>query len=176
MRKAVLFIAMSLDGYIADSSGGVGWLSGQSDDNETTDTYSEFVKGIDTVLMGWNTYRQVVTELSPDEWIYGDFNTYVFTHDKRVSSEQIRFTDESPACLLQKLKQGDGKDIWICGGADLIRQLMDADLIDRYHISVIPTLLGNGIRLFGEFPDERKLSLVTTRNNNGIVELIYENR
>lgn len=61
MRKVILFIAVSLDGYIADKSGGVGWLHGQGGDSENVDTYSEFIKEIDTVLMGWNTYHQVVT-------------------------------------------------------------------------------------------------------------------
>lgn len=76
MRKISLFIAMSLDGYIADSKGGVDWLTGQSDD-DSIDTYDDFVKNIDIVLMGWNTYHQIVTELSPDKWVYDDFTTYV---------------------------------------------------------------------------------------------------
>lgn len=60
---------MSLDGYIADSKGGVDWLNGQGNDDENIDTYSEFTKTIDTILMGWNTYHQIVTELSPEEWV-----------------------------------------------------------------------------------------------------------
>ena len=61
MRKIVLFSAMSLDGYIADRRGGIGWLNGQGCDNENIGVYSEFVKEIDTILMGWNTYHQVTT-------------------------------------------------------------------------------------------------------------------
>ena len=56
MRKISLFIAASIDGYIADSKGGVDWLRGQGNDNENIDVYSEFIKNIDTILMGWNTY------------------------------------------------------------------------------------------------------------------------
>ena len=56
MRKTILYIAMSLDGYIADKNGSVDWLTGQGTDEENVDTYSEFVKDIDTVVMGWNTY------------------------------------------------------------------------------------------------------------------------
>lgn len=176
MRKAVLFIAMSLDGYIADVNGGVDWLNGQSNDSETADPYAAFAEGIDTVFMGWNTYRQIVTELSPETWIYGDFLTYVFTHRRNSADGEICFTDKNPAELLRELKQKEGKDIWICGGADLAGQLLCADLIDRYDISVIPTLLGKGIRLFGERECEKKLSLVKAQDYNGIVELIYERR
>ena len=167
---------MSLDGYIADSNGGVEWLKGQGNDNENIDTYSEFTQNIDTILMGWNTYHQIVTELSPTKWIYSDFTTYVITHNKSNSNKQIIFTDVNPIDLLEQLKQQDGKDIWICGGANLVQQIMRADLIDRYYISIIPTLLGKGIKLFGELPKEQKLSLVRTRNYNGIVELGYEHR
>lgn len=58
MRKTILYIAMSLDGYIADENGGVDWLAGQGAGEENADTYSEFIKRIDTVVMGWNTYAQ----------------------------------------------------------------------------------------------------------------------
>jgi dihydrofolate reductase len=73
----------------------------------------------------------------------------VITHNKSNSNKQIIFTDVNPIDLLEKLKQQDGKDIWICGGANLVQQIMRADLIDRYYISIIPTLLGKGIKLFG---------------------------
>lgn len=69
MRKVILYIAMSLDGYIADSSGKVDWLRGQDDDMETADSFPEFEKSIDTVVMGWKTYHQIATELSPDKWV-----------------------------------------------------------------------------------------------------------
>lgn len=54
------------------------------------------MKDIDTILMGWNTYYQVTTKLSPEEWIYSDFTTYVITHNKTDSTEQIRFTNQNP--------------------------------------------------------------------------------
>lgn len=176
MRKIVLFIAMSLDGYIADSKGGVGWLNGHGSDNENIDVYSKFVKDIDTILMGWNTYYQVATELSPTEWIYNNFITYVITHNERNSTDRIRFTNENPIDLLTKLKSETGKNIWICGGANLAQQLIHSDLIDQYYISVIPTLLGSGIRLFGSMEKEIKLKLLKTQNYNGITDLVYTRR
>lgn len=176
MRKVTLFIAMSLDGYIADANGGVDWLDGQDADVENPDVYSEFVKDIDTVLMGWNTYNQVVTELSPTEWVYSDFTTYVITHRQCEPSESIQFTSENPVELLKKLKAQDGKGIWICGGANLIQQLMQADCIDQYYISVIPTLLGGGIRLFCDLEKEMNLRLCKTQTYNGITDLVYVRR
>lgn len=176
MRKISLFIAMSLDGYIADSKGGVDWLKGQGSEDENIDTYSEFAKNIDTILMGWNTYHQVVTELSPKEWVYKDFTTYVITHNEHRSSEKIRFTNTDPVVLAERLKQENGKDIWVCGGANLVQQLVNEDLIDCYYITIIPTLLGSGIRLFESAKHEIKLRLLNTKSYNGMTDLIYTRR
>ena len=176
MRKVILFIAMSLDGYIADSEGKVGWLRGQGNEEEMVDAYSEFAAHVDTVVMGWNTYHQVVTELSPEEWVYGELKSYVVTHRSCLSTETIRFTGEEPCSLVRELKKEEGKGIWICGGADIVRQLMGEGLIDRYHISVIPTILGGGIPLFHAMEREVKLCLAEVKNCNGIVELVYERR
>lgn len=176
MRKISLFIAMSLDGYIADSQGGVDWLQGQGHEEENIDAYSEFAKTIDTVFMGWKTYHQIVTELSPEEWAYPDFTTYVFTHRQQPSSEKIRFVNADPIDLAKRLREEDGKGIWICGGADLAGQLVNADLIDDYYITVIPTLLGSGIRLFEHAKREIKLKLLHTRSYNGMTDLIYTRR
>lgn len=167
---------MSLDGYIADKNGGVDWLSGHGNDGENIDAYSDFVKDIDTVLMGWNTYHQIVTELSPTEWVYDELTTYVVTHKKRTSSDKICFTDESPAQLVKRLREESGKDIWICGGANLIQQLVGEDIIDGYYITVIPTILGSGIRLFESAGHEIKLKLIRTQSYNGMTDLVYERR
>ena len=176
MRKIVLYIAMSLDGYIADANGGVSWLRGQDPDSESEGSYPEFVRDIDTVVMGWETYHQVITELSPREWVYEELMTYVITHREEASSEKIRFIHESPSALIRNLKEMDGKDIWICGGASIAQQLMRDGLIDRFYISVIPVLLGAGVRLFAELPEKMELRLVETKSYNGIVELRYEKR
>ena len=176
MRNICLFIAMSLDGYIADSKGGVDWLQGQGSERENIDTYSEFVKNIDTILMGYNTYYQVAMELSPKEWVYQDFTTYVITHNERASSEKIRFVNMDPVELAKRLKKENGKDIWICGGANLIQQLVNEDFIDYYYITVIPTLLGSGIRLFENAKHEIKLRLISTQSYNGMTDLIYARR
>ncbi len=134
MRKVTLFIAMSLDGYIADYQGKVDWLEGQGDDTENIDSYSEFVKEVDTIVMGWNTYNQIVTELSPDEWIYNELTTYVITHRECISSERTNFIDTDPVELVRRLKVENGKGIWICGGANVIHQLVNKDMMDLIYV------------------------------------------
>lgn len=176
MRKVVLYIAMSLDGYIADSGGSVDWLHGQDSDTENIDTYSTFIKEIDTVVMGWKTYHQITTELSPDKWIYSELTSYIITHRILQSINNIKFVQDSPCNIIQRLKQKPGRGIWICGGASIVQPLVKTSLIDEYYISIIPTLLGSGIRLWGETEKEIKLKLLRTQSYNGIMELVYTRR
>ena len=176
MRKVTLYIAMSLDGYIADRDGNVDWLNGQGSNTEDMDTYSIFMKEVDTVIMGWRTYHQVTTELSPDKWIYSELTSCIITHRTLPSTDNLKFVRDDPCNIIQKLKQEPGWGIWICGGANIIQPLIRADLIDEYYISIIPTLLGSGIRLWGENEEEIKLKLLHTQSYNGIIELVYTRR
>ena len=176
MRRVVLFIAMSLDGYIADETGGVEWLTGQGEDAESADSYGTFEKSVDTVIMGWRTYHQVTAELSPERWVYEGLKTYVLTHRPCRSADNITFLTADPCRLVEALRSGVGKDIWICGGASLVEQLMAEDLIDLYRISVIPALLGRGLRLFPEGGQKHRLCLIGVKSSNGIVELSYRKR
>lgn len=176
MRKAALYIAMSLDGYIADSSGNVDWLNGQDSNAENADTYSDFIKDMDTVVMGWKTYHQITTELSPDEWIYSALTAYIITHRTLPSTEHLKFVQDDPCRVIRKLKQEPGRGIWVCGGANIVQPLVKAELIDEYDIAIIPTILGSGIRLWGETEKEVKLKLMRSQTCNGITELVYARR
>ncbi len=180
MRKTVLYIGMSLDGYIADSRGSVDWMTGQNETGETAEngaSYENFVKTVDTVIMGWNTYHQITTELSVGEWVYEGLTAWVITHRTGQRAEAAKspvfFTDRSPCELVKRLKKETGKNIWICGGADIVRQLMEEDLIDIYHISILPILLGDGIRLFTAEEKTEKLRLIRMDSEEGIAELVY---
>ena len=174
MRKIVLYIAMSLDGYIADATGRVDWLNGDGSDKNSIGSYNQFIKDMDTVILGYNTYNQIVTELSPDKWVYDGLMTYVLTHKSLIDSKNIIFTQQDIESLLLKLKSESGKNIWICGGANLINQVVELDIIDQYCVSIIPTILGDGIRLFNKYDKEKRLSLIETRKYNGIVDLVYK--
>ncbi|RAX56708.1 riboflavin biosynthesis protein RibD [Helicobacter monodelphidis] len=173
MRKVILFIAMSLDGYIADNKGNVDWLECGKED---VDRYTHFIQNIDTILLGFNTYRQIITELSPDKWVYPQQKSYVFTHQNISSTQQVTFTQESPAQLLTQLKQQDGKDIWVCGGANLIQQLIESNLIDEYQISIIPIILGGGVKLFAKNCQQIPLSLINAQKNGHTLECTYQKK
>lgn len=149
-RKVILYIAQSLDGFIADSAGSVDWISGDDRHYEGDYGYSEFINGIDTVIIGYKTYRQIVDELSPGKWMYDDLKSYVLTNPDCEDTENIKFVKTQLPVLMNALKHQDGKDIWICGGADVLNQCVRENLIDRYIITTVPVILGAGIRLFAK--------------------------
>lgn len=174
MRKVVLYISLSLDGYIADVGGDVGWLGGQDPDYTGDYGYEAFICTADTVLMGARTYRQVTEELSPDCWPYQGLETYILTHRPEPDTPERRFVDGSPTELLRRLRQEEGGNIWICGGADLIRQCMGE--IDELHLSIMPILLGNGTPLFPEGGPPLTLRLTDLRQENGVIDCVYQRR
>ena len=93
----------------------------------------------------------------------------------QLSSDHVIVTSEDICSLVQK-KQDSGKDIWICGGQQLITPLIQANMIDEYHISIIPILLGSGISLFHTGFSTIPLQLVESHENNGILDTIYIRR
>lgn len=175
MRRVVLYIAVSLDGYIADKAGKVDWLLGDGSEPNAPDDFLRFIETVDTVILGKNTYLQIVNELSPDSWAYPGKITYVLTHKKCADSEEIIFTDEPISELINRLKQQEGLSIWVCGGASIVNQLMQPELIDEIVLSIMPIVLGSGIRLFSE-QQPSKLRLKSMSSANGIAMLSYEKR
>lgn len=173
-RKVILYIGISLDGYIADKNGDVDWLEGQEKSYESDYGYEAFSQTVDTVIMGYRTYNQIVTELSPEEWIYPDMDCYVVTHKKLQNTTNIVFTDQSLRKLITTLKKQVGKHIWICGGAEIAQQCIAEGMIDEYHLTIIPTILGDGIRLFGKNEKAIPLKLISLSQENGMIDCIYQ--
>ena len=174
--KIVLYLAMSVDGYIADEQGGVSWLEGDGSKPDTSGSYPAFYETVEAIVMGWTTYHQIVTALSPDIWPYEGRPCYVVTHRQRENRENVCFWNGELTALADQLKTESKGNVWICGGASVARQLLKENRIDKLWLSVIPTVLGKGERLFPGLHRELPLKLVATEHYNGIVDLVYEKR
>lgn len=171
-RKVVLYIAMSADGYIAKEDGDLGWLSAVEQAGEDYG-YHEFVSTVDTVIMGRKTYDKVLS--FGIEFPHKGRKCYVWSQSRTGSDENVTYVNGSLSLLIAKLKQTEGKDIFIDGGAELVHQLMKEGLIDRYIISMIPIFIGGGISLFQSGRPEQQLSLMHTKSfTSGLVQLWYE--
>lgn len=175
-RKVILYISVSVDGFIADKLGSVSWINGQDESYTSDYGYNKFIENIDTVILGYNTYKQIVEELSPEKWVYKGLQSYVFTSKTIKDTENIKFVNENIISFIEKLKKQKGKDIWICGGADILNQLVKEDLIDEYQITTIPIILGNGIRLFQENNINIRLKLEESKAENGVITNVYLKR
>jgi Dihydrofolate reductase len=175
-RKVILFIAETLDGYIAEADGNIDFLiDSDFTSGETTDReYEKMVKHIDTVIMGRKTYDQVANKLSPDNYPYDNYENYVLTTHPTESIGNIHFVRDDVVDLIKKLKtEPSKKDIWIIGGSSIIAPLVNADLIDSYQIGIIPIVLGKGIPLFSEQTKFKELNLEAVKKVNGIAYLTY---
>lgn len=172
MTKVVLYIAQSLDGYIADKEGGVGWLDQYNDPKEDYG-YHAFYESVDTLIMGANTYRQILTF---GKWPYTNRKSYVISHQKldQPKKANIEFYSGDLAKLVEQIKTESKKDIWLVGGAKLLSSFMQAKLVDEWIIFVMPTLLGEGIPLFQYLSQVIQLNLLDTKKyDTGVVELRY---
>ncbi|MBL1224858.1 dihydrofolate reductase family protein [Enterococcus sp. BWR-S5] len=173
-RKIILYIAASLDGYIAEVDGSIDFLTADtSPEVEAFDSYTQLLERIDTVILGRTTYNQLVNELTPGEYPYEDKTSYIITHHPIAGKEQLIFTDEQPDELVQRLKEEEGKDIWIVGGGQIIAPLVVNNLIDEYVITTVPILLGKGIPLFKEMNKSVRVRVVDSYIEQGMITSIY---
>jgi dihydrofolate reductase len=151
MSKASVFIATSLDGYIAREDGGIDWLpTPENDSNNGEDYgYNDFIKTIDAIVMGRITYELVLTF---DEWYYGEIPLIVLTRKgveipNRLSKTVTQMSGE-PQKIVKDLAQKGYHNLYIDGGKT-IQGFLNAGLIDEMTITTIPVLIGSGIPLFG---------------------------
>lgn len=169
-RKIIFSAAMSLDGFIADQKDGYDWIQG--DGHHDLDTkerwnYPAFLSTIDTVLMGRRCYELGQHKDFTDQQV-------IVATSQAIKDSSVNFTSDA-LHTIKTLKQKEGKDVFVFGGASLIQSLVQADVIDRYIIGIVPVILGKGIRLFGE-SELIKLHLFKQTFEEGIVILHYERR
>ena len=167
-RELILYIAQSLDGYIAPPDEDLSFLNAVAVEGEDYG-YANFVATCDTVIMGRRTYDKVAALGVPDP--HPERMLHVITSRPGPSTERIRFHTGDPITLVKELKGKPGQRIYCDGGAQLIHTLAQHDLIDRFIVSTIPVLLGGGIRLFTEGTPPRKLQLVRSNSYpSGLVQ------
>ncbi len=170
-RKLILYIAMSLDGYIAQPDDDLSFLSVVEKEGEDYG-YSEFIQTIDTVILGRKTYDKVLS--MGIGFPHADKETYIITRTTRPDEGLLRFYTGDLKMLVTELKVKPGKNIFCDGGAEIVHALLREQLIDEIIVSVIPVLLGDGIRLFKEGRPEQKATLLSSKSfEKGLVQLHY---
>lgn len=170
-KKLCLFIAMSLDGYIAKPDGDISFLDEMNQEDEDYG-YSAYMETIDTIILGRKTYDKIRS--MGIENPYGERDVYVLTRTPREKSGKTIFYSGGLKELVTTLKSKPGKNIYCDGGAEIVQQLLNQDLIDEMTISIVPVILGTGIRLFSESIPEKKLKLTGAKTYpKGLVKLHY---
>lgn len=174
MRALTIYIATSLDGYIAKPNDDLSFLKLVEKEGEDYG-YTAFTATIDTIILGRKTYDWVLKEIGSAHYDNGDRNVYVITRTERPSAGKTTFYTGSLTELVQQLKSEHGKNIYCDGGAEIINELLKNDLIDEFIISVVPVLVGNGTRLFKDNRPEQTLELVRAETfDTGLAQLHYK--
>ncbi|MCZ2085305.1 MAG: dihydrofolate reductase family protein [Ignavibacteriales bacterium] len=171
-RKVILYIAASLDGYIAKPNDDLSFLSIVQKDDEDYG-YSVFINSVDTVILGRKTYDWVMKQVPV--FPHADKNTFIITRNAKPSIGKVNFYSGSLKELISKLKSESGKNIFIDGGAEIVHELLKENLIDEFIISIIPVLVGSGIKLFKDGRPEQTLELVSVKKfEKGLAQLHYK--
>ncbi len=171
-RKVILYIAASLDGYIAKPNDDLSFLSIVQQDGEDYG-YHDFVSSVDTVILGRKTYTWVMGQVPV--FPHADKETYVITRTPKPAEGNVQFYTGRLRELVTSLKEKECKNIFIDGGAEVVNALLSERLIDEVILSIIPILLGEGVRLFKDGRPEQMMKLASAKHfEKGLVQLHYE--
>jgi|ERR1700730_4028290 len=170
MRRIVLGLGMSLDGYIARRDGSVDFLFMPKD-------YSMafFFKTIDTAIMGRKTY-EVGLHMGGGSFSSPGMKSFVFSRSLSSGERDgVTIVKDSPVEFVETLRKRRGKNIWLMGGGELARDFLKADLVDELYIGMVPVLLGEGIPLFPCGFPQREFSLLENKSySKGMIALKYQ--
>ena len=171
-REVILYISMSVDGFIATTDNNLDFLSSVFQEGEDYG-YTDFLKTVDTVIIGRKTYEKVIS--MGFEYPHIDKAVYILTRTPRSAEGSFIFYSGDPIELVRNLKSQPGKHIYCDGGAEIANLLMENDLIDTYILSVIPILLGSGIPLFNKQRPQHALTLLHLKSfDSGLVQFHYK--
>jgi dihydrofolate reductase len=167
MRKIILNVAVSLDGFIEGPNGEFDWCFTDQDYG-----MSDFLNRIDAIFFGRKSY-ELMLKMSKNP--FPDKIKYVFTRTKKYAEERTQSISRDVKKEINLIKNQPGKDIWLFGGAELITTLINYDLVDELQLSVHPILLGQGKSLFKGIKGKKESALIDTKTySTGLVQLFYE--
>jgi dihydrofolate reductase len=172
--KASVFVATSLDGFIARKDGNLDWLGNAGEQTSEDYGFQAFMDSVNVLVMGRNTYEKVMTF---GAWPYGDKPVVVLsrrTVEIPVALQKTVFSSsETPRALVERLSTQGISHLYVDGGVT-IQRFLDSGLIDEITITRIPVLLGEGIPLFGRLAKDISLVHRSTRVfDNGYVQSTY---
>ena len=168
MRKVVLRLAVSLDGFVEGPDGEYDWCI----PNPEFD-FNKFFNRFDTIFVGRKTY-QMSADMEGGPRGFPKFKEYIFSTTLDKVKEGATLIKGNTKTEVEKIKKEKGKDIWLFGGAVLTTSLMNLRLIDELSLAVYPILLGGGKPLFSNIKDRINLTLLNTKNySTGVVSLTY---
>ena len=169
MRHICYSVAMSLDGFIGGPDGEYDWIP-----TEPEIDWGAFMGRFDTVLMGRRSYEASLT--SPGGGAMPGIQTYVFSSTLRQEDHPgVTIVNEKAKATLAKLRQSPGKEIWLFGGGELFRSLLELGEVDRIEVGLVPALLGKGIPFLPGLDHIRRLRLIKSHSYpTGIMMLTYE--
>ena len=170
-----LHVVSSLDGFIAKNDNSVSWLDFSEEVYErgvSEASADEVVKAIDCYVLGSRTYEHAL-QLG---WPYGDTPTVVVTNRELPSTRKsVEFYSGDLEKLVDEILAPRYGNIWLVGGAMLCQSFLRLGLVDEIRLSVVPVLLGDGLRLFGNSSTETRWRLKdVVAYKTGLVELLYE--
>ena len=172
MRKIILSLAISLDGYIAKPDGDVEWLKKIPNPDKIDYGFSAFYEAIDTTIMGNNTYKEILGFNIP--FPFQDKENFVISRTNKCDAEFVHFTSDI-STLVKDLKSKRGKDIWLVGGGQINTEFLNKGFIDELLIRIVPIVIGEGIPLFSNKPDEVIFKLMKTETfSTGTIQLTYQ--
>ncbi len=175
MFKTVLYIATSLDGFIARPDGSLDWLTSVPSPDTGDYGYAAFLERIGTTIMGRLTYDEIIG--FGVEWPYAGLDTYVATKNSalKIQSPDTYLLTEDLREFVTELKRKAKNDIWLVGGGQLITAFINEGLLDKMIITIIPKIIGEGIPLFAGLSGETSWKLTETQSfDTGVVNLTYE--
>jgi len=171
-RAVILGLGISLDGYIARRDGSVDFLVMDPDYD-----WMAFYKKIDVWLLGRKTLNDALKMQGGKDFDSQGLRTIVFSRSLEPGNYKgCTVTRDEPAEVVRQLREQPGKDIWLGGGGELVRSFLEADLVDRMDLGIVPTLIGDGLPLFPAGFPERKFKLVESRAypKTGLLTVSYE--